>query len=85
MRSLAALQAKIGIGLILVCVTFLAVSSGNHRTWRAETRIDDPSRMTVSPMLGEMCPVPLGTVGEPIPVNPVTVALAMQQAAPARP
>jgi len=90
MRSLATRQTKIGIGLVLACVSFLVVSSGNYRTWRAETRIrtetriDDPSRMTVSPMLGEMCPVPLGTVGEPIPVNPVTVALAMQQAAPAR-
>src|SRR5258705_9214791 len=88
MKSSSSLQAKIGMVLVLAGVSFLAASSinqggSNPGGRRVETRIDERSRMTVSPMDGEMCPVPGATTGETIsiPVNPVTVALVMQQAA----
>ncbi len=82
MKLSSSLQAKIGLVLVLAGVSVLVASSGNVGSRRVETRIDAQSRMTVS-QIGETCPFPEATAGETtsIPVNPITVALAMQQAA----
>ena len=86
MTSSSSLQAKIGMVLVLAGVSVLAGSSSNNGGRRAESRIGGQSRWTVSPMDGETCPVPQATAGETmsIPVNPITVALVMQEAASAR-
>jgi DNA-binding beta-propeller fold protein YncE len=77
-------QAKIGLGLLLACASVLVALSGNP--WgrrRVETRLDDQSRITVSEMDGMTCPASEPAAGETVsvPVNPITVALVMQQAA----
>ena len=83
MKSWSSLQVKIGIVLALAGVSVLASPFGKLVSGRMTTRIDDMSRMTVSQMSGEMCPIPeaTATADETVPVNPVTVSMLMQEAA----
>ena len=80
MRSSSNPKSKIGLVLVLAGVSVLTASSSNQRGRRVETRIDGRSRMTVSQLYGEMCPLPQAAAGETIPVNPITVALVIEQA-----
>src|SRR5437867_6626778 len=95
MKSSLSLQEKIGLVFVLAGVlagvSVLAASSGKQASRRVVTRIDGKSRITVSQINGAMCELPQVTSqaasqmtsgkAVSVPVNPVTMLLAMQQAA----
>ena len=92
MNSSSRLPWKIVLVLVLAAVSILLASSGNRGGRRVESRLDGLSRLvSVEPlsMDGEMCESPLAAAlaraEEVIPINPVTVALALAQGTSARP
>jgi DNA-binding beta-propeller fold protein YncE len=90
MKSSSSLPWKtIGLVLVLVGAFVLPASFSDLAVGRVEARIDGASRLiSVNTMEDATCalpqPAPRATAKEaiPIPINPVTIALALQQAQP---
>ena len=93
MKSSSHLLSKIGLVLILAGFFFLPSWPSDLAIGRVEARIDGASRLVSvepMPMEGDACayppPVARAAVSdEAIPINPVTVAMAMQQEKSGRP
>ena len=91
MKSPSHLLSKIGLVLVLASLFVLPAWFSDLGVGRVEARIDGASRLiSVAPIVkeGEMCPfpspLPEATADAAIPINPVTVALAIQQETSAR-
>ena len=90
MKSSATLPSQLALVLAaLIGVTLVAAPPTNSTGRRVTRVIDGQSRRTVAPMFGETCSFDPQAQPQPVsaavPVNPVTVALAMQQAPATRP
>ncbi len=85
MKSSATLPSQLALVLAALIGVTLVAASPTNSNGRPSTRvIDGQSRRTVAPMFGETCSFDPQSQPQPVsvsvPVNPVTVALAMQQA-----
>ena len=93
MKVSSSLPWRIGLVLVLAGVFALPASFSSLGVRRLEARIDGASRLvSVTALDGSMCalppPAPRATAGNaviPVPVNPITMALALAQQGAAAP